>query len=159
MKGTARHHLLSAIGRTAWVVLFAGGSVVHLVMGRGARAEQYASFGKTAWEPLSRLWESFVMPNIGPLTLGMAAVEASIAFLLARGGTAGRIGAGAAIAFFTFLIPLGYGYTGLTGMQDFLTNRLTSLVMIALMAPFAARAYPPLLAEWRSLGSRRHALS
>lgn len=62
---TRGRDLFRTIVRTLFGVIFLVGGVVHLVQGRLAPAS-YTVFGDTAafgW--LSRLWESFVMPNIG----------------------------------------------------------------------------------------------
>lgn len=85
----------------------------------------------------------------------MALVELTISVLLTRPGSWCRRGAVIALAFFVFLIALGYGWPA-QGWEDFVKNRLGTLIMICLLAPLAIvpQRYP--LAEaWRRLWPRR----
>ena len=55
--------------RFLFAVIFIGGGIAHFVMGR-TMPDGYAVFGDTALIPgLGAVWDSFVMPNIGWLTI------------------------------------------------------------------------------------------
>lgn len=51
---------------------------------------------------------------------------------------------------------VGYGFTGLTGVEDFVKNRLFNLVMIALMLPLVVQLQPSLATAWARLLGPAH---
>ena len=128
----------TAVARWVFSVVFLLGSVVHLILGR-TNPDSYAAFGTTAVPPLARLWEAWVMPNIGILTILMASYELAMAIGLARGGRAARVAAWAAIVFFVFLLFLGYGFPADGPAWSFLANRVGSIVLLLLVLPLALR--------------------
>lgn len=144
MSGQPRMGRALVILRIFWVVVFAAGSVVHVVLGGSAdTAGSYSVFGRTALVPaLAKVWDDLVMPNVRALTLMTAAFELGIAVLLCLPGTWRRLGAWAALGFFAFLLVLGCGFPGLSGVEDFAKNRLPALVMATLMLPFAVGGHP-----------------
>ncbi len=145
-----RARIPSAIARTLFAIIFVAGCIIHLVMGR-TWPEGYAAFGTTAWTPLANLWSSFVMPNIAWLTVAMALIELTFAVGLFLGGRAARFGAGGACIFFTFLMLLGFAVPQPSSLEDFLMNRLGSLIMILAILPILLYADPRnLLATWKS---------
>lgn len=120
--------------RWFFAAVFAVGFVVHLVQGR-TNPEGYAVFVETAWAPLAWLWDAWVMPNIGWLTVLMALYELAIAAGLLRGGRAARLAAAGASVFFVFLLFLGYGMPQPTLVDHFLVNQLPTLVFLVAMMP------------------------
>ena len=123
--------------RTLFAVIFIAGGVVHLVLGRLA-PEAYAAFAETPLFPwLGALWTSFVMPNIGWLTVVCAALELAAGVALLRGGTAARVATFGVLGFFAFLLVLGYGYPATSVTDDLLKNRAFTPVMAGLIAPVA----------------------
>jgi uncharacterized membrane protein len=117
------------------VILIAGG-IVHFVLGR-AYPDGYAVFADSALVPgLSSLWGSFVMPNIGWLTivLGCLEVAAGVGMFFRRTRVMASWGI---LAFLVFITVLGYGLATASLGEDLLKNRAITLVMIALLAPVA----------------------
>lgn len=127
--------LYRAIIRILFAVIFIGGGISHLVLGRTS-PEGYAAYARTAAIPaLERLWSTFVMPNIGGLTLLLGAFEIAIGVGLALGGHRARLATIAALGFFCFILVLGYSWPTDSWWQDFLKNRAFTLVMAAAIAP------------------------
>ena len=61
--------------RALYAAAFIGGGVCHFLLGR-LMPDSYAAFAGTALLPwLSDLWRSFVMPNIGWLTIALGLFE------------------------------------------------------------------------------------
>lgn len=121
--------------RILFGMVFLAGGVVHLVLGRTAPAG-YAAFGHTSlasW--LAELWTSFVMPNIGWLTLVLGCLEIAIGALLLAGGVAARAAAVTVLGFFGFLLVLGHGFPAQTWVEDFLKNRASTLLMAGCLLP------------------------
>ena len=72
-----------------FAVIFIGGGIVHFVLGR-LQPYSYAAFGTTAligW--LRSLWASFVMPNIGWLTIVVGVYEIACGVASGRSDFAG----------------------------------------------------------------------
>lgn len=127
------------IVRYGFGTVFAAGVVIHIVAGLRSPSG-YAVFGSTAVPPLADAWAHLIMPNIQLLAICMAAIEGCIAYGLFRGGQAARVAAQASCTFFVFLLFLGYGWPTETLGQDFLKNRLGSLLMLGLMLPVAVQS-------------------
>lgn len=116
-------------------VIFLGGGLAHLVLGRTHPAG-YASFGKTALLPaLTDLWSSFVMPNIGVLTVLLGVAELLVGVGLLSRGSAVTVAASAAAAFLVFIVVLGCAFPVESVGEDLLKNRLAPalFVMCALL--------------------------
>jgi uncharacterized membrane protein len=128
-------------------VIFIAGGIVHFVLGR-AYPDGYAVFATSALVPgLASLWESFVMPNIGWLTLVLGCGEVLVGLGMFFRRT--RVAASwAIIVFLGFITVLGYAVATTSLGEDLLQNRAITLVMIALLAPVAL-ARP---GSWRSSG-------
>lgn len=139
-----------AIVRTLFAVVFLGGGMSHIVQGRVA-PESYGAFGDTAlWPWLSELWESFVRPNIGWLTLALAAFEIAVGVCLLSSGIRVRVAVVAILAFFAFILILGYGFPTDTLAEDLLKNRVFTVVMAGLLIPVLTEPDPPGVAgAWR----------
>ncbi len=120
--------------RWFFAAAFGAGFVVHLVLGR-TDPESYGAFGETAWAPLAWLWEAWVMPNIGWLTVLTALYELAIAAGLLAGGQLARLAAAGASLFFVFLLFLGYGMPQPTLVGHFLANQLLTLAFLVAMVP------------------------
>lgn len=128
--------------RWVFAVAFMAGGVVHLVMGRTA-PESYGAFGHTAaWGVLSELWSAFVIPNIAWLTLIFAALEIMAGFGLLLGGRWTRLAVIGILAFFAFLLVLGYGWPTAGALDDFAKNRAGTLLMAALLILILAERTP-----------------
>lgn len=125
--------------RIGFGILFAGGALAHLILGQ-TNPQGYSAFGDTAIEPLAKIWRTLVMPHIRALTIVLAAIEAFIALglLWLRGIRTAAVTT--SLAFFACLLPLGFGWPTESPIEDFLKNRLGSLIMIGLMAPLLWRA-------------------
>lgn len=137
--------------RTLFGAIFVGGCAVHL---RFALTDPsfYAPFGQTAWPPLEGLWQSFVMPNIGWLALLMAGFELAVGIGSWLPDRWNRLAVLAMTGFFVFLLLLGYAFPATTPTEDFLVNRLGSLVMIALVLPWLLRRQPlSVPGAWRAV--------
>ncbi|MGV3071744.1 hypothetical protein ACEE90_04775 [Corynebacterium phoceense] len=125
-----RYH---SIARAAFGFLFLAGGVAHLVLGRTA-PESYAVFGDTAlvvW--LRDLWFSFDMPDIGWLTLVLAAYEMAAGAALFARGRAVRWGAPAILAVPVFITVVGYGFPTAVVLKDTVKNRIITAVMAVLV--------------------------
>ncbi|MEJ5997152.1 hypothetical protein [Corynebacterium sp. H130] len=120
--------------RRGFGIVFAAGTAIHLYVG-SRQPEAYSAFANSAWPPLDVAWSSFVMPHIRELTLLMAAIEGGIAIGLLWQRKYEKLAVWTAIAFFTFLIPLGYAWETNSWGEDLLKNRLGSVIMILAIAP------------------------
>lgn len=110
-------------------VVFLGGGVAHLILGRTHPAG-YAPFGKTALLPaLTDLWSSFVMPNIGVLTVLLGVAELLVGAGLLSRGPAVTVAASAAVAFLVFIIVLGCAFPVESVGEDLLKNRLAPALL------------------------------
>lgn len=145
------------IVRSVFAVVFIGGGVSHIIQGR-LGADGYTVFGGTAmWAWLANLWDSFVMPSIGWLTLLLAAFEVAVGACLLLGGRPTRIAVVAILAFFSFILVLGYGFPAANLAEDLLKNRLFTIVMAGLLIPVLAQPdHPNIIAAWRRFSSRSH---
>lgn len=120
-------------------VLFVAAGIAHLVLGRVDPAG-YAVFADTAaaqW--IADLWASAVMPNIGWLTALLAGyqIACGIGVLLRPF----LIPATTGIAvFLIFITIVGYGLPTDSVAEDLLTNRLVTVVLLALTVPVLIRA-------------------
>lgn len=120
--------------RTLFAAIFIAGGIAHFVLGR-VQPEGYAVFADTALFPwLSRLWVSFVMPNVGwlTITLGIYEISCGIGVLWKRTVTIATLGM---IAFLVFITIVGYGFPTASLSEDVLTNRLITLLMAGLLVP------------------------
>lgn len=117
--GVARLVLRVVLG-----VIFLGGGIAHLVLGRSDPAG-YAPFGETALLPwLTHLWSSFVMPHIGLLTLLLGLAELVVGAGLLSRGRAVVAAAWAAAVFLVFVVVLGCAFPVESAGEDLLKNRL-----------------------------------
>lgn len=148
-------HRYRTIIRTLFALIFIGGGISHLILGRSA-GSGYAVFGDTAllgW--LTQLWSGFVMPNIGWLTILLALFELSIGIGLLLNGRLVKAAVAAMLVFFGFLLILGYGYPTASALDDFLKNRVGSLVMAALVLPILLGPEPSAITTaWRRFVGR-----
>lgn len=145
-----------AVVRSLFALVFVGGGVSHLALGR-IGADGYAVFGDTAlWVWLASLWESFVMSQIGWLTLVLALfqIAAGVLLLLDRGRV--RVAVVAILAFFSFILVLGYGFPAANLAEDLVKNRAFTVVMAGLLIPVLAQPDPPgIVAAWRQFSDAR----
>ena len=120
--------------RALYAAAFIGGGVCHFLFGR-LMPDSYAAFADTALLPwLSDLWRSFVMPNIGGLTIALGLFEIACGAGILRRRTAAL----SAWAMLVFLALLGYGWPAASPGEDLLKNRLSTLVMAGLLLPLLA---------------------
>ncbi|MDN5557966.1 MAG: hypothetical protein L0G23_00805 [Ruaniaceae bacterium] len=127
-------NLYRKIVRGLFAVIFVAGGVAHLVLGRVA-PEGYAVFGETALLPwLSALWGSFVMPNIGWLTIVLGIFEIAVGLGMLWRRTA-RAAAWGMLAFLIFITTLGYGFPTSSFGEDLLKNRVITIAMSGLLVP------------------------
>lgn len=140
----------STVIRSLFAVVFIGGGASHIVQGQ-VGADGYAVFGDTAlmtW--LTNLWESFVMPHIGWLTLLLAVFEVGAGVCLLLSGRWVRIAVVAILFFFSFILVLGYGFQAANLVEDLLKNRVFTVVMAGLLLPVLAQHNPPgIVTSWR----------
>lgn len=141
------------IVRVLSAAIFIGGGITHFILGR-SESEGYAVFGDTALFPwLSDLWASFVMPNIGWLTiaLGIYEIACGIGILWKRTAVVAVSGM---VLFLCFITVVGYGFPTSTLGEDLLKNRSVTTVMIVLLLPLL-KASPPNFET--DVDSREHA--
>lgn len=137
--GSARRDAYGTVVRTVMGTVFIGGGVSHLILGRSA-PDGYAVFGDTALLPwLSDLWTSFVMPNIGWLTVALGLFEIACGAALLLAGEAVRLGAAGILGFLVFVTVLGYGWETSGALEDLAKNRLATIAMGLLVVPLLAR--------------------
>lgn len=140
--------------RTLMTATFVGGGVSHFILGQ-TRPQGYAVFGESAlFRPLRKLWRSFVMPNIRPLTAILGVLEIAAGLGLASRGRAQRIAAAGVLGFFAFLLVLGSGWKTSNLAEDVAKNRLPIIVLAALTLPFVMRSDEVSLREAWSLLTR-----
>ncbi|MDO5504510.1 MAG: hypothetical protein Q4G67_15205 [Actinomycetia bacterium] len=128
---TARYRPLL---RASAAVIFIAAGIANIVLGR-LLPESYGVFGETALLPwLSELWESFVMPNVGLLTivLGLFQIACGLGVLWAVTVVPAAWGM---VLFLTFVTVLGYGFPAESIGEDLLRNRLITIVMAAVLVP------------------------
>lgn len=122
------------IVRALFALIFITGGIVHLLLGR-LQPEGYAVFADTALLPwLSELWASFVMPNIGILTvaLGIYQIACGIGVLWKRTVVVATWGM---ITFLVFITIVGYGFPSASLGEDLLKNRWITALMVTLLVP------------------------
>lgn len=127
--------------RYLFAVIFIGGGIAHFVLGR-INPDGYAVFGDTSLIPaLGNLWSSFVMPNIGWLTIltGVFELACGVGLLFRRSM---RVAAILIIGFLMFITILGYGFPAEGFFSDLLSNRLITIVMALLVLPLALTGVP-----------------
>lgn len=126
--------------RVAFAVVFISGSLVHFVLGR-VLPESYAAFGDSAlFGCLHNLWGSFVMPNIGWLTIVLGLYEFAVGVSMSRKSTV-IIAAWGAVIFLVFITILGYGFPATSFGEDLLKNRVPTIVMTALSVPLLVKGH------------------
>ena len=150
-------HRYCTVARSLFAVVFIGGGVSHIAVGR-VGADGYAVFGDTAlWGWLADLWESFVMPNIGWLTLVLAVFEIAVGVLLLLDRGRVRFAVVAILAFFAFILVLGYGFSTTNLAEDLVKNRAFTVVMVGLLVPVLAQPDSPGVVEaWRRFPGAGH---
>ena len=112
------------------VLVFAAVLAAHWLAPEG-----YAVFGETALLPwLSALWGSFVMPNIGWLTIVLGIFEIAVGLGMLWRRTA-RAAAWGMLAFLIFITTLGYGFPTSSFGEDLLKNRVITIAMSGLLVP------------------------
>ena len=130
--------IYATIIRTIFGVIFVLAGVVHLIQGR-VDPRGYAVFADTALLPwLAELWRGFVMDNIGWLTVLLAVFQIACGLGLACRRTQ-RPAAWGVLAFLLFITVVGYGFPAATALEDFLKNRLVTIVMALLVLPLLPR--------------------
>jgi uncharacterized membrane protein len=132
--------------RVVFAVIFIGGGISHLVLGR-VMPDSYAAFGQTpifGW--MRDLWASWVMPNIGRLTLVLGIFEICCGIGIAIKRTA-LIAVWAILAFLVFITINGYGLPAASLGEDILKNRATTILMALLLIPL-------LTSSWRTASER-----
>ena len=123
--------------RALYAAAFIGGGVCHFLLGR-LMPDSYAAFAGTALLPwLSNLWRSFVMPNIGRLTIALGLFEIACGAGILHRRTA-TLSAWAMLVFLVLVTVLGYGWPTASLGEDLLKNRLSTLVMAGLLLPLLA---------------------
>lgn len=126
--------------RALFAVIFVAGGVAHFFLGR-LQPESYAVFADTALFPsLSNLWMSFVMPNIGWLTIALGIYEIGCGVGMLRKRTV-AIATWGMIAFLVFITIVGYGFPTASLGEDLLKNRLVTVLMAGLLIPLLMTRY------------------
>ena len=126
--------------RALYAAAFIGGGVSHFLFGR-LMPDNYTAFAGTALLPwLSDLWRSFVMPNIGGLTIALGLFEIACGAGILRRRTA-ALSAWAMLVFLALVTVLGYGWPAASPGEDLLKNRLSILVMAGLLLPLFATGH------------------
>ena len=98
--------------------------------------DTYWIFGDTALFPgFADFWFNVVMPNIVLFALLLAAFELSVGCLLIGKGKWVKAGLTLSILFNLFLVQLGLSYPAADWQSDFLVNRLSNLIFVALQVP------------------------
>lgn len=129
--------------RIAFAVIFVGGGISHVVLGR-LTPESYRVYADTALlAPLADLWHSFVMPHIGGLTLLLAAFEIACGLGLLASGRTVRLAAGGILGFLVFVTVLGYGFPTESFLEDLLKNRIITALMALAVVPLLTGPPPP----------------
>ncbi|WP_220149963.1 hypothetical protein [Acidipropionibacterium virtanenii] len=124
--------------RTLFAIVFIAGGIVHFVFGR-SRPDTYAAFASTAAFPwLQTLWRSFVMPNIGWLTVVLGLYELACGLGMLHRRTV-PVAAWGMTAFLLLILVLGYGFPAQSWMEDLLRNRAGTVAMILLLLPLGVR--------------------
>ena len=124
--------------RVLFAAAFIGGGASHFLFGR-LMPDSYAAFAGTALLPwLSDLWRSFVMPNIGGLTIALGLFEIACGAGLLRRRTA-ALSAWAMLVFLILVTVLGYGWPTASLGEDLLKNRLSTIVLALLLIPLLAK--------------------
>lgn len=121
-----------------FAVIFVAGGIAHFVLGR-LQPEGYAAFADTALFPwLGDLWMSFVMPNIGWLTivLGLYEIACGVGVVSRRTVT---VAAWGMLAFLVFITIVGYGFPTESFGEDLLKNRSVTILMAVLLVPLLIR--------------------
>ena len=114
--------------RVLFAAAFIGGGASHFLFGR-LMPDSYAAFAGTALLPwLSDLWRSFVMPNIGRLTIALGLFEIACGAGLLRRRTA-ALSAWAMLVFLILVTVLGYGWPTASLGEDLLKNRFSTIVL------------------------------
>ena len=129
--------------RALYAAAFIGGGVSHFLFGR-LMPDSYTAFAGTALLPwLSDLWRSFVMPNIGGLTIALGMFEIACGAGILRRRTA-ALSAWAMLVFLALVTVLGYGWPAASPGEDLLKNRLSTIVMAGLLLPLlvTGRGHP-----------------
>ena len=125
--------------RVLFAAAFIGGGASHFLFGR-LMPDSYAAFAGTALLPwLSDLWRSFVMPNIGRLTIALGLFEIACGAGLLRRRTA-ALSAWAMLVFLILVTVLGYGWPTASLGEDLLKNRFSTIVMALPLIPLLAKA-------------------
>ena len=129
--------------RALYAVAFIGGGVSHFFFGR-LMPDSYAVFAGTALLPwLSGLWRSFVMPNIGWLTIALGLFEIACGAGVLHRRTA-VVSTWAMLGFLVLVTVLGYGLPTASPGEDLLKNRLSTIVMAGSLLPLlvTGRGHP-----------------
>ena len=125
--------------RVLFAAAFIGGGASHFLFGR-LMPDSYAAFAGTALLPwLGDLWRSFVMPNIGRLTIALGLFEIACGAGILRRRTA-ALSAWAMLVFLVLVTVLGYGWPAASPGEDLLKNRLSTIVLTLLLIPLLTKA-------------------
>ncbi len=120
--------------RVLFALIFVGGGITHFILGR-LQPDGYAVFADTSFIPqLGALWTSFVMPNIGLVTIGLGIFEVACGLGL-LGERTFRFTAWILVIFLVAVTILGYGFPADSVGEDFLKNRLATIIMLILIFP------------------------
>lgn len=146
MKRHRSHDVFRGVIRILFGAIFVAGGISHVILGR-TMPEGYAVYANAApfgW--MRWMWETVAMPNIGWLTLVLAAYEITAGVLMFRSGRRVRAGAIMMLVFLALISLNGYGWETASAVEDVLKNRTITIVMFALAVPLVA---PPLPARLR----------
>ncbi len=143
MKNLRSFEIFRGIIRGLFGFIFIGGGIVHIILGR-LSPDDYAVFALTPpFEWMKTLWTEFAIPNIGWLTLLLAAYEITAGVLVFLSGRKVRIGAILMLVFLVLITLNGYGWETASVTEDFLKNRLATIIMAALVIPLLLKPEPP----------------
>lgn len=147
MKPTRGWEIYRGVIRILFGAMFIGGGISHVILGR-TMPEGYAVYANTApFEWMRWMWENVGMPNIGWLTLVLAAYEVTAGLLLLRRGRPVRVGAWMILIFLVLISLNGYGWETTSLLEDFLKNRVVTIVMALLAVPLVMAPLPPRLRD------------
>lgn len=134
--------------RVLFAIIFIAGGLSHFILGR-VMPEDYAGFADTATMPwISSLWMSFVMPNIGWLTVTLGVYEIACGLAMIRERTVALASWGM-VVFLVFITLVGYGLPSGSPAEDLLKNRTVTAIMVLLLLPLLATrsGYPSQLSS------------
>lgn len=152
MNRPVRRDVARGVIRILFGIIFVAGGISHIFLGQ-LQPEGYAVFATTApFEWMRWMWENVALPNIGWLTLVMAAYEITAGTLMFLRGAKVRTGALMMLVFLALITLNGYGFETASFGEDFLKNRMITILMFLLVLPLA---FPPANPRLRDAFRRR----